>query len=129
MDDPGERREGAGNSTETSPSAPSRGRPAPALELAPGALLAGRFRLVRRLGRGGSGEVWAALDTVVGQKVAVKVLHPEVDDERNRERLRREVRAARPGHPHLVTVFDLFERDDAVLLSMELVEGETLRDR
>ncbi len=92
-----------------------------------GTLLAGRFLLLEELGRGGSGRVFAATDTSVRQKVAVKVFFAEVVDERARERLRREVRAARPGHPNAVTVFELYEAEGRPVLSMELVEGASLR--
>jgi tRNA A-37 threonylcarbamoyl transferase component Bud32 len=129
MEDYGAPPEAAEQHTETSPSARRTPRATGAATLAAGAMLGGRFRLVRLLGRGGSGAVWAAVDTAVGQRVAVKVLHPDLDDERTRERLRREVRAARPGHPNLVTVYDLHEDTGAVFLSMELVEGESLRER
>nr|MCU0233433.1 protein kinase [Thermoanaerobaculales bacterium] len=95
----------------------------------PGDTLGGRFLLRQVLGYGGTGTVFAALDTVVGQKVAVKLLHPDLHDATTRERLRREVRAARHGHPNLVAVYDLHEDAEHVWLSMELVEGESLKQR
>ena len=98
------------------------------LDLRPGVLLGGRFLIRDRLGAGGSGAVYSALDTAVGQKVAVKVLRPELADELNHERLRREVRASRPGHPGIVTVFDLHQHDGFLFLSMELVGGRSLRE-
>lgn len=94
----------------------------------PGDLLAGRFVLQESLGRGGSGEVWSALDTMVGDRVAVKILGASVHDPANRERLRREVRAARSGHPNLVSIHELHEADGRLFLTMELVEGPSLRD-
>ncbi len=94
-----------------------------------GDLLGGRFLLVRRLGRGGAGVVFAAHDTRLNQKVAVKVLDPSRIDPDSLERLRREVQAARGGHPHTVTVYDLHQAGGLHFLSMELVEGGTLRDR
>ncbi|MEE4274157.1 MAG: serine/threonine-protein kinase [Thermoanaerobaculales bacterium] len=95
----------------------------------PGAMLGGRFVLRERLGRGAVGTVFSALDTQVGQKVALKVLHPELIDHRSLERLRREVRACRPGHPNVVAIYDLHQDDGLRFLSLELVEGESLRDR
>ncbi len=80
------------------------------------------------LGAGGSGAVYSALDTRVGQRVAVKVLRPELSDELNHERLLREVRAARPGHPNVVGIFDLHTHDGFFFLSMELVGGHSLRE-
>ncbi len=99
----------------------------------PGQILEGRFLLERRLGSGGAGVVFSARDTTVNQRVAIKVLHPHVVDDRSRERVRREVRASRPGHPNAVTIFELYEADGLVFLAMELVEGpnlgEILKDR
>ncbi len=96
--------------------------------VAPGDTLAGRFVLREILGYGATGTVFSALDRSVGQKVAIKVLHPDLHDERTRERLRREVRASRNGHPNLVAVYDLHEADDRVFLSLELVEGHSLKE-
>ena len=91
-----------------------------------GALLAGRFSLVRQIGRGGAGTVFAAFDTRVGQKIAVKVLHMDIRDAGQLERLRREVRASRPGHPNAVAVYDLFDDGSRRFLTMELVEGQSV---
>jgi hypothetical protein len=93
-----------------------------------GETLSGRFVLQREIGRGGAGTVYAAFDTRVGQQVAVKVLHGGLGDPNQLERLRREVRASRPGHPNAVAVFDLFEDSGRRFLTMELVAGTSLRD-
>jgi len=95
----------------------------------PGEVLAGRFLLERELGHGGAGVVFAATDRSIGQRVAVKVVHPALVDERTRERLRREVSASRPAHANAVTVYELYEDDGLLFLAMELVEGVNLRDR
>ncbi len=121
-------RSSAGTQDDTTRSWPGESAPAPAPAPAPGVLLGGRFMLLSELGRGGSGRVFAATDTSVGQKVALKVFHAEVVDERARERLRREVRAARPGHPNAVTMFELHDVAGRPVLSMELVEGKSLRE-
>lgn len=92
-----------------------------------GKLLGGRFSLQREIGRGGAGTVFEAFDTKVGQKVAVKVLHADIGEASQLERLRREVRASRPGHPNAVAVFDLFDDGRCRFLTMELVEGRSLR--
>jgi len=94
-----------------------------------GDLLGGRFLLKEVLGTGGSGIVFAALDTEIGQDVAVKVLHPHLVGSRGVDRLRREVRAARGSHPHTVTLFDLHSANGLHFLSMELVRGRNLKDR
>jgi len=97
-------------------------------ELERGSLLADRFLIIERCGAGGSGVVYAALDTKVGQKIAIKVLHAGLGDRTDWERLRREVRAARSGHPKVVKVFDIHEHGGRLFLSMELVSGRSLRD-
>ncbi len=107
---------------------PESGATAAVVDLLPGIRLAGRFLINKRLGSGATGTVFSALDTTVGQKVAVKLLRPDLGGEISRERLRREVRAARPGHNNVVTVFDLHEDGGRIFLSMELVEGRSLRD-
>lgn len=94
-----------------------------------GDLLGGRFRLVRPLGAGATGVVFEALDEIALQKVALKVLRPESILGSGLERLRREVRLSRPGHPNVVRLNDLHEADGLLLLSMELVEGESLASR
>ena len=92
---------------------------------------AGRYRLVRRLGAGGMGEVWEADDTVLGRRVALKVLAQELaDDARATKRFVREARAtAKLTHRNVTRVYD-FGRDGGLpYLVMELLEGDTLADR
>jgi eukaryotic-like serine/threonine-protein kinase len=91
----------------------------------------GRYRLVRRIGGGGMGEVWEADDTVLGRRVALKVLVQELaDDPRATKRFVREARAtAKLTHPNVTRVYD-FGRDGGLpYLVMELLEGDTLADR
>ncbi|MEN8165474.1 MAG: serine/threonine-protein kinase, partial [Acidobacteriota bacterium] len=107
---------------------PRPGDTAAVVDLLPGMRLAGRFLIKERLGSGATGTVFAALDTTVGQKVAVKLLRQDLRDAGSCERLRREVRAARSGHPNVVAVFDLHEDGGHLFLSMELVPGQSLRD-
>ena len=94
----------------------------------PGALLAGRYRIVALLGRGGMGEVYRAHDLTLGQEVALKFL-PEVAA-RNPAALARfysEVRIARQvSHANVCRVYDLGEVDGQPYLSMEYVDGEDL---
>ena len=102
---------------------------APAGErFAPGALLAGRYRIVAALGRGGMGEVYRADDLTLGQSVALKFLPAELA--RDPERLARfhaEVRTARQvSHPHVCRVYDVGEADGQPFLTMEYIDGEDL---
>jgi serine/threonine protein kinase len=101
-----------------------------------GRLVAGRYRLLERIGRGGMGTVWLAEDELLGRRVAVKKLHPPQaylhDDELATlfERTRREARAAaRISHPNVIVVHDVV--DDAGLPSivMEYVPSVTLGER
>jgi len=91
----------------------------------------GRFTLVRRLGEGGMGEVWAAHDPELDREVALKLLHVEalsLDDDA-RARLRREAQAmARLTHPNVVRIYELASDGELVFCAMELVDGVTLRD-
>ena len=79
----------------------------------PALILGGRYRLLRVLGRGGQGEVWHAFDVKLRVEVALKVLRPDlIRDERARDLLRREVRAARQVvSPNVCRVFDLVVED------------------
>ncbi|MCI3948747.1 MAG: serine/threonine protein kinase [Acidimicrobiales bacterium] len=97
--------------------------------LAPDRLLARRYRLVRRLARGGMAEVWEAVDEILSRPVAVKILLPHLAaDDAFVTRFRREaVAAARLSHPHIVAVFDTWTDDGYEGIVMELVRGTTLR--
>ncbi|MFC8200979.1 protein kinase [Streptomyces sp. NPDC057298] len=97
-----------------------------------GRLIAGRYRLLDKLGHGGMGTVWRAKDETVDREVAVK--EPRVPDhlpERERanvyERMRREARAAaRLDHPAVVNVHDVAVVDGRPWIVMELVRGRSL---
>ncbi|MEU0003139.1 protein kinase [Streptomyces sp. NPDC006314] len=98
-------------------------------------VIAGRYRLEARIGRGGMGVVWRASDQVLGRRVAVKELLPDDslpdDDARRRsDRTFREARAvAQLRHPHIIVVHDVVEQDERPYLVMELVDGGSLADR
>jgi serine/threonine protein kinase len=104
----------------------------PPLDLAPGLVVATRFRLQRRLGEGGMGVVWAALHTMTRKPVALKILKRSgEDDERSVQRFLREARTAcAVRHPSIVEVNDVLELEDgSPVMVMELLEGETLAQR
>jgi len=91
----------------------------------------GRYRLVRRIASGGMGEVWQADDTVLGRRVALKMLVEELAaDDRATRRFVREARAtARLAHPNVARVYDFGRGGGPPFLVMELLEGETLAAR
>ncbi len=95
-----------------------------------GALLSGRYRVVRALGRGGAGAVYEAEQIGLDRKVAIKLMRPELAaDVEQLERFRREARAAAQlGHPHIVQLFDFAEARDGepAYLVLELVSGPSL---
>src|SRR6516164_7350372 len=94
----------------------------------PGALVAGRYRIVALLGKGGMGEVYRADDLKLGQSVALKFLPANLAHEFDRlARLHQEVRVARQvSHPHVCRVYDIAEADGQPFLTMEYVDGENL---
>lgn len=99
-----------------------------ALALAPGFVLAGRYEIRALLGRGGMGSVYRAYDRVVGEDVALKILGGTTDTEEPLRRFRSEIRLARQvTHPNVCRIHDCGEEGPLRWISMELVEGETLR--
>ncbi len=95
---------------------------------APGTLLASRYRIISRLGKGGMGEVFRADDIVLGQEVALKFLPPAAKSNVNLlTRFYDEVRIARQiSHPHVCRVYDIGEVEGQPYLSMEYIDGEDL---
>ncbi|PRQ07153.1 Serine/threonine-protein kinase PrkC [Enhygromyxa salina] len=94
-------------------------------------LTIGRYPILRRLGAGGMGVVYAAYDEVLDRRLAVKVLHDhEWDhDGRHRERLLREAQAmAKVAHPNVVTVHEVGAAGDRLFIAMEFVSGPTLKE-
>ncbi|MEM6293189.1 MAG: serine/threonine-protein kinase [Myxococcota bacterium] len=91
----------------------------------------GRYALQRRVGRGGMGVVYAALDPELGRTVALKVLRPQgpgVPDDAREARLVREARTlARLSHPNVVSVYAVERIDGVVCIAMEFVRGQTLQ--
>ena len=97
-------------------------------ELNPGDHI-GRYRVVRRLGRGGMGVVYVARDDRLDRDVALKMI-AGLADETARMRFWREARAAASvSHPNICQVFEVDESGDSIFLTMELLEGEGLDRR
>jgi serine/threonine-protein kinase len=95
-----------------------------------GRLIRGRYQIEKLVARGGMATVYLAEDNRLDRKVAIKVIHPHLaNDKTFREKFVREAKiAARLSHPNLVNVFDQAEDGDVVFLAMEYVSGITLRD-
>nr|WP_255216042.1 tetratricopeptide repeat protein [Pseudenhygromyxa sp. WMMC2535] len=88
----------------------------------------GRYVLLRRLGAGGMGVVWAAWDPELDREVAIKLLRPRMTGEKARARLLREAQAmARVTHPNIIAVHDVGLVEGRVFVAMESIRGETLR--
>src|ERR1700728_1779263 len=94
----------------------------------PGRLLAGRYRIIALLGKGGMGEVYRADDLTLGQPVALKFLPDDAARDQNLlERFKNEVRIARRvSHPNVCRVYDVGEVESHVFFTMEYVDGEDL---
>ena len=90
----------------------------------------GPYEILGRLGSGGMGLVFRAWDERLHREVAVKLLHDDYKMPAMRERFLQEARAASAlNHPNICTVFDIGEQGGDPYLVMELLEGETLKDR
>ncbi|MEJ7732533.1 MAG: serine/threonine-protein kinase [Polyangiaceae bacterium] len=103
--------------------------PPPSSSFAAGRLLGGKYRLIRRVGEGAMGEVWAAVNVALDLPVALKLIHRRA---RHPELLRRLLRegqaAAKLTHPGVVRVYDFGETDgEDPYIVMERLEGEDLR--
>jgi eukaryotic-like serine/threonine-protein kinase len=107
---------------------PRASRTAPSILLAPGSLLAGRYRIERFLAAGGMGEVHQVVDEVLGERVAVKLLREDLSSKREaQERFTDEIRLARRvTHPNVCRVFDVGADGPRVFFTMTLHQGETL---
>jgi serine/threonine protein kinase/tetratricopeptide (TPR) repeat protein len=89
------------------------------------------YRLVERIGEGGMGVVWRAIDTTLDREVAIKILPAELADDAERlERFEREAKLlASVHHPNIAVVFGLHEADGVRFLAMEMVPGDDLSAR
>jgi serine/threonine protein kinase/tetratricopeptide (TPR) repeat protein len=90
----------------------------------------GPYEILGRLGGGAMGLVFRAWDARLHREVAIKLLHDDYQMPGMRERFLQEARAASAlNHPHICTIFDLGEQDGEPYMVMELLEGETLKEK
>jgi serine/threonine-protein kinase len=96
-----------------------------------GQTLLDRYHVVSELGRGGLGIVYRAEDQLLKRPVAIKMLTQSgLDDTEGRQRLIHEARAAANlDHPNIVTVYDVVNADGATYLVMQLIDGQTLKEK
>jgi serine/threonine protein kinase len=101
----------------------------PVRELVTGSTFAGRYQVIEELGRGGMGRVYKVFDTDVKEKVALKLLKPEIAaDGETTERFSNELRFARKvSHRNVCRMFDLGKAEGASYITMEFVPGEDLK--
>jgi serine/threonine protein kinase len=113
----------------------SNGPPSARSTFNAGDVVAGRYKIVRLIGSGGTGEVYEALDTALAGSVALKALKPSVAGSAIQlERFRREIQSARKvTHANVCRIFDMGIQNgsgrDRFFLTMELLAGDTLADR
>ncbi len=102
---------------------------APKEELTTGSTFAGKYKIIEELGKGGMGRVYKALDTEVNEKIALKVIRPEVAaDDSTIERFRNELKLARKvRHKNVCQMFDLNIREGTYYITMEYVSGQDLK--
>ncbi len=101
----------------------------PIIELTTGSTFAGRYQVIEELGHGGMGRVYKVFDTKIKEKIALKLIKPEIaSDEDTIERFSNEIRLSRRiGHRNVCKMFDLSEAEGAHFITMEYVSGEDLK--
>ena len=98
-------------------------------ELTPGSTFAKRYQIIEELGKGGMGRVYKVLDKEIGEKVALKLLNPEIAAEsKTIERFRNELKTARQiSHKNVCRMYHLSKEEGAPYIIMEYVRGEDLK--
>ncbi|NIN92134.1 protein kinase, partial [bacterium] len=110
-------------------SAPTETLEAAKEELTTGSTFAGRYKIIEELGKGGMGKVYKVLDTKIKEKVALKLLKPEIaSDKKTIERFSNELKFARKvRHENVCQMYDLGEEKGTHFITMEFVPGEDLK--
>ncbi|HEY3449043.1 MAG TPA: protein kinase [Myxococcales bacterium] len=126
---------GEPSDSELAPTESPGSRPSAGLAFPDGAVVAGRYRVLRFIARGGMGEVYEVLDTTLGERMALKTLRGGTGDPMALERFKRELLLSRRiTHPNVCRVFDLGTHQDSgrggevLFLTMELLAGESLTE-
>jgi len=101
----------------------------PVRELTTGSIFAGRYQVIEELGHGGMGRVYKVHDTDIKEKIALKVLRPEIAlDKETIERFSNELKLARKiSHRNVCRMFDLGKAEGTTFITMEFVPGEDLK--
>ena len=101
----------------------------PIEELSIGSTFAGRYQIIEEIGKGGMGRIYKALDKELEEKVALKLIKPEISaDEKTIQRFRNELKLARRiSHMNVCRMFDLNKEGEAHYITMEYVPGEDLK--
>jgi len=101
----------------------------PSGELSTGSIFAGRYRIIEELGKGGMGKVYEALDLEIKEKVALKLIKPEIaSDEKTIERFKNELKLTRKiRHKNVCQMYDLNKEGEIPFITMEYVSGEDLK--
>jgi serine/threonine protein kinase/Flp pilus assembly protein TadD len=102
---------------------------APRKDLTTGSTFAGRYQIIEELGKGGMGKVYKAHDTEIKEKVALKLIKPEISsDKKTIERFQNELKLARKiSHRNVCRMYDLNKEEGSYYITMEYVSGEDLK--
>ena len=108
---------------------PTMTRQTPIEDLNPGSTFAGRYQIIEELGIGGMGTVYKAVDTTINEKVALKLINPEIaTNKKTIERFQNELRFARQvSHKNVCRMYHLGKEKDAHYIVMEYIRGENLK--
>ncbi|UCG68222.1 MAG: protein kinase [Thermoplasmata archaeon] len=111
------------------PASPTKTLETPTEELTTGSTFAGRYQIIEELGKGGMGKVYKVIDTKIKEKVALKLLKPEIaSDKKTIERFSNELKFARKiRHENVCQMYDLNEEEGIHYITMEYVAGEDLK--
>lgn len=116
-------------STEEIAFSPTETLETPKKELTTGSTFAGRYQIIEELGKGGMGKVYKALDNKINEKIALKLIKPEIaSDKKIIERFSNELKMARKiSHRNVGRMYHLGEQEGAHYITMEFVPGEDLK--